>query len=58
MMNQTVVRMWSAGLAMLSPTRLVDRFLDWLEQVCVPTVPAPAERLACLSTPIERRLDA
>ena len=57
MMNQIALRMWRTGLAMLSPTWQIDRFLDWLEQVCVPMIPAPAERLACQSRPIERRLD-
>lgn len=56
-MTQTAVRMWDAGLAMLSLTFLIDRFLDWLDDVREPIMPAPIDRLAYQTTPIERLLD-
>ncbi len=57
MMNPTVVQTWCAGLAMLSPTFLIDRFLDWLEDVCGPIMPAPTDRLACPIAAVELRRD-
>ena len=32
MMNQLAERMWNAALSM-SPEHLVDKFLDWLEEL-------------------------
>jgi hypothetical protein len=58
MMNQTAERMWDAGLAMLSPALLIDRFLDWVEQLGnAMMLPAQADNLSCQEMRIETRLD-
>jgi hypothetical protein len=58
MMNQTAERMRDAGLLMLSPGCLVDRFLDWVEQLGgAIMVPARAANLSCQEIRIETHLD-
>lgn len=58
MMNQTAVRMWDAGLSTLSPGCLIDRFLDWVEQLGIAMmVPAPADNVSCREIRIETRVD-
>jgi hypothetical protein len=46
MMNQLAERMWVAALSM-SPGHLVDKFLDWLEQLRGAMALAEIDRLAC-----------
>ncbi|WP_407177387.1 hypothetical protein [Bradyrhizobium sp. STM 3562] len=53
MMNETAVRMWGAGLAMLRPAYLIDRFLDWVEKVSGPIMPAQVDTLSCQVARIE-----
>ncbi|WP_024509351.1 hypothetical protein [Bradyrhizobium sp. ARR65] len=47
MMNETAVRMWGVGLAMLTPVYLIDRFLDWVEKVSGPIMPAQVDTFSC-----------
>jgi hypothetical protein len=46
MMNQLAERMWVAALSM-SPGHLVDKFLDWLEELRGAMALAEIDRLAC-----------
>jgi hypothetical protein len=46
MMNQLAERMRGAALLM-SPGHLVDKFLDWLEELRVAMALAEIDRLAC-----------
>ena len=58
MMNQTTERMWNVGLSMLSPSFLVDRFLDWVEQLGhAIMVPAQADHLSYREIRIKTHLD-
>jgi hypothetical protein len=58
MMNQTAERMWNAGLSMPSLGFLVDRFLDWVEQLGhAMMLPAQADHLSCREIRIETQLD-
>jgi hypothetical protein len=45
MMNQLAVRMWDAALSM-SPGHLVDKFMDWLEELRGAMALAETDRLA------------
>jgi hypothetical protein len=59
MTNQTMVRMWSAGLLLLNPGRLVDWLLDRLEELSVAMMPTQAGMIpiSCRESPVERRFD-
>ncbi len=58
MMDQTAKRMWDAGLATLSPSHLIDRFLDWVEQLGEAMMLSPqADNLSCQEIRNERRFD-
>ena len=59
MTNQTMVRMWGAGLLLLNPGRLIDWLLDRLEELSVAMMPAQAEviPISCREGPAERRFD-
>jgi hypothetical protein len=58
MMNQTAERMRNVGLSMPSPSFLVDRFLDWVEQLGqAMMVPAQADHLSCREIRIKTHLD-
>jgi hypothetical protein len=57
MMNQTIERIWSTGLALLSPGYLVDRLLDQIEKVSPMMLPAQVDVLSCQATRVETRLD-
>ena len=46
MMNQLAERMWVAALSM-SPGHMVDKFLNWLEQLRGAMALAEIDRLAC-----------
>jgi hypothetical protein len=57
-MNQMALRMRKAGSSMLSPSCLIDRFLDWVEQHGNAILaPARLDNLPARETPIETRLD-
>lgn len=56
MMIKTAEQIWNAALAM-SPGYLIDRFLDWMEELSITMVPAQADRLACIEVRTEARLD-
>ena len=57
-MNQTALRMRQAGSSMLSPSYLIDAFLDWVEQQGRAIfAPARFDNLPELEKPIETRLD-
>ncbi len=57
-MNQTALRMWKAGSWLLSPTSLIDTFLDWVEQQGRAIfAPARFDNLPGPETPIETQLD-
>jgi hypothetical protein len=57
MINQTAERLWSAGILMLSPARLIDRLLDRLEMLSRELMPAQAGNLLCEQIQIEAHLD-
>ena len=58
MMNQTARRMWDAGLSTMSLGCLIDRFLDWVEQLGIAIMaPAGADNLTYQEIRIETRLD-
>jgi hypothetical protein len=59
MKNQTMVRIWGAGLLLLNPGRLIDWLLDRLEELSVAMMPAQAEviPISCRESPSERRFD-
>jgi hypothetical protein len=43
MVNQTILRVWSAGSWLVNPGRLIDRLLDRLEDLSLAMVPAHVE---------------
>jgi len=45
MMNQITMRRWGGVLSMLTPGRLVDRLLDWIENLRDAIQPIQADRL-------------
>jgi len=57
MMNQTIERIWSTGLSLLSPGYLVDRLLDQIEKISPTMLPAQVDMLSCQETRVETRLD-
>ncbi|MBV9221795.1 MAG: hypothetical protein JOY94_20420 [Methylobacteriaceae bacterium] len=57
-MNQTALRMRQAGSSMLSPSYLIDAFLDWLEQQGRAIfAPARFDNLPAQEPPVEPPLD-
>jgi hypothetical protein len=46
MMNETAEHVWGAGLSMLSPTWLIDRLLDAIENLRAVLMPAQAGGLS------------
>jgi hypothetical protein len=44
MISKTAEQMWGAALSM-SPANLIDKFLDWIEELGGAMVPAQVERL-------------
>jgi hypothetical protein len=50
-------RLWVVGSAMLSPARLVDRFLDQIERLGAALMPVQADGLACARIRVESRID-
>ena len=58
MMNQTAPRLWEVTLSMPGPSCLIDRFLDWVEQLGIAIMaPAGADNLTYQEIRIETRLD-
>ncbi len=58
MMNQTAMRMWDAGFSMLSPSYMIDRFLDRIEQLGNALMAsAQADNSSRPEIPTETRLD-
>ena len=57
MMIKTAEQMWDAALLMLSPGCLIDKFLDWIEELSVAMVPARTDGLACTAVRNEALLD-
>jgi hypothetical protein len=57
MMNETAVRVWGAGLSLLSPTWLIDRLLDAIENLRAVLMPAQAGGLSCREMQFETDLD-
>jgi hypothetical protein len=57
MMNETAEGVWGAGLSMLSPTWLIDRLLDAIENLRVELMPAQAAGLSCSEMQFETDLD-
>ena len=57
-MNQIALRMRKAGSSLLSPSCLVDRFLDWIEQQGRAILaPAMFDNLPGREIPVETHLD-
>lgn len=57
MINQITERLRDAGLAMLDPARLIDRFLDQIDRLGAVLLPAQADGLARQRIRIDRRID-
>jgi hypothetical protein len=55
MMNTHAIRLWGAALLTLSPGCLIDRFLDWVEDMSAVLLPAHVNTLAVREVPIETR---
>jgi hypothetical protein len=55
MMKTHTVRLWGAALLTLSPVRLIDRFLDWIEDISAVILPVHVNALAVSELPIETR---
>ena len=55
MINQTLQSVWGAGSSMLSPSCLIDKFLDYIETLSCALVPAQADGRSC---PEEERIEA
>jgi hypothetical protein len=57
MINETAERAWGAGLLMLSPTWLIDRLLDTIEELRVVLMPAQVRGLSRDEMRFETNLD-
>jgi len=55
MMNTHAIRRWGAALLTLSPGCLIDRFLDWVEDLSAVLLPVHVNALAVRKVPIETR---
>ena len=55
MMNTHAVQRWGAALLALSPGCLIDRFLDWIEDLSAVMMPVQVEALAVSKVPAEMR---
>jgi hypothetical protein len=60
MVNQTVEQMWGAARLVLSPGHLIDKFLDWIEELsgASATAAAQGDRLMISEVRTEPLLDA
>jgi hypothetical protein len=45
MISKTAEQMWGAALLMLNPECLIDKFLDWIEELSGAMLPAQVEAL-------------
>ena len=57
MIGKTAERIWGAALLMLNPGELVDKFLDWVEDLSATMVPAQVCVIANNETRSEALLD-
>jgi hypothetical protein len=57
MMKTYTVRLRDAALLTLSPGCLIDRFLDWVEDIGAVILPAHVNALAVSEVPTDARLD-
>ena len=57
MMNQTIERIWSTGLSLLSPGHLVDWLLDQIEKMSPMMMPAQVDMMSRQEARVETRLD-
>ncbi|GLR83782.1 hypothetical protein [Bradyrhizobium iriomotense] len=57
MVNQTIERMWSTGLSLLSPGYMIDRLLDQIEKMSPMMLPAPVDMQAYRQRRVETRFD-
>lgn len=56
MMIKTASQMWIAALA-TRPDYLIDKFLDWVEELSITTGPVQVNGLVCIEIRSEARLD-
>ena len=47
MMNQLTVWIWGAALSLPSLGNMIDRFLDWIEELSAVTAPPANDGLIC-----------
>jgi hypothetical protein len=57
MINQTTERMWRSAFSMLSPLWLIDRMLDWVDELGAAILTAEDNARSCQLAHIEVRLD-
>ena len=57
MISEIAERLRGAGLAMLDPASLIDRFLDQIDRLSAVLLPVQAHGLACQRVRIDRRID-
>ena len=55
MINQTTERVWRSALPMLSPLCLIDRLLDWVEELGAAILPAESNARSCQLARIDAR---
>jgi len=55
-MTRTAKQMWGAAVA-TSPGYLIDKFLDWIEELSLSMEPAHVKELACIDVRTYARLD-
>lgn len=55
MMKTHTVRLWDAALLAMSPGCLIDRFLDWIEDMTAVMMPVHVNALAVSKVPAETR---
>jgi hypothetical protein len=57
MISKTAEQIWGTALSMLSPGCLIDKFLDWVDELRCTMVPARVDRSAGNETPTDAQLD-
>jgi hypothetical protein len=57
MINQTFAHMWRSALPMLSPLCLIDRILDWVDELGAAILPVQGGTRSCQLARFEVRLD-
>ena len=56
MMIKTAAQVWDAALA-IRPGHLIDKFLDWIEELTSTMVPARGDGLVCIEVRTDVRRD-